>query len=243
MSDYNRIGINYSDYRKPDKRIAEMIEKEIGNSISAVNIGAGTGLYEPKFLDLIAVEPSEIMINQRSSEAAPVIKASAEKLPFNDLQFDISLALLTVHHWRDLKLGLSEMKRVSNRQLIFTLDPEFPGFWMNQRYFPEIKQIDSRIFPGFHEIEEALGPMERVSVPIPSDCSDGFGSAYWARPEAYLSEDVRLVMSSFNKISKKKLKQGIDLLSKEIADGTWDRMFGHLRNMKKLDLGFYILSN
>lgn len=243
MSDYNLIGSNYSYFRKPDNRIAKAIEKEIGNVSFAVNIGAGTGLYEPGFLDLIAVEPSQVMINQRSAGAAPVIKSSAEELPFDDLIFDISLALLTIHHWNDLKKGLSEMKRVSKRQLIFTWDPDFPGFWMTQRYFPEIKQIDSRIFPRFDVIEEILGPMKRVPVSIPSDCSDGFGSAYWARPDAYLSEDRRLAMSTFNKISKKDLELGLNLLCREIKDGTWDLLFGHLKKLNELDLGFYILVN
>ena len=241
MSLYDRIGINYSDLRKPDRRIEKSIWKEIGNAMRILNIGAGAGSYEPKDRQVTAVEPSATMMAQRPRDAAPVIQTSAEDLPFGDKEFDLAMALLTIHHWKDLEQGLSEMRRVSHRQLIFTWNPTHPGFWLTQDYFPEILAIDQAIFPDFEEFEKNLGPLKRIPVPIPSDCTDGFGCAYWQRPEAYLLPEVRQAISTFTKI--KETESGIRNLRKDLESGNWEERFGFLRNMDSLDLGYTLLVN
>lgn len=241
MSLYDHIGTNYSDLRKPDHRIEKSIWKEIGEAVSILNIGAGAGSYEPKDRQVKAVEPSSTMIAQRPRDAAPVIQASAEDLPFGDKEFDLAMALLTIHHWKDFEQGLSEMKRVSHRQLIFTWNPNHPGFWLTQDYFPEILAIDQSIFPPFGEIEKILGPLKRIPVPIPQDCIDGFGCAYWRRPEAYLLPEVRQAISTFAKI--KETETGVRKLQADLESGAWERRYGHLRKMEELDLGYTLLVN
>ncbi|QSE98667.1 class I SAM-dependent methyltransferase [Fulvivirga lutea] len=236
---YDQIGINYSNLRKPDSRIQSSINKELATAKTVLNIGAGTGSYEPKNKDVIAVEPSEIMIKQRPYDAAPVIKASAENLPFSDKQFDWAIGILTIHHWDDLELGLSEMQRTSHNQLLFTWDPDHPGFWMSQDYFPEVLQIDKSIFPAIGKIQRILKNVEVIKVPIPFDCSDGFGSAYWRRPEAYLSSNVRNATSTFNKI--KNTEMGLLKLSRDLQSGFWFKKYGHLLELTEIDLGFCIL--
>ena len=238
---YDTIGLNYSNLRKPDPRIAALLESKLGDAQTIVNIGAGTGSYEPKNKHVIAVEPSSIMIAQRPTNSAPVTQCSAEDLPFSDNQFDLSLAILTIHHWQDQLQGLNEMKRVSKRQLIFTWNPLNPGFWLTQNYFPEILSIDKSIFPRLSSIEKVLGSLNVHPVPIPADCSDGFGCAYWNRPEAYLSDKVRLAISTFNKINK--VEEGVTQLRQDIKNGTWDRNYGHLRQLEEFDLGYVLLSS
>lgn len=174
---YDQIGLNYSRLRKPDPRIQAAIDEEIGHARTILNVGSGAGSYEPREREVTAVEPSSTMIAQRPINSAPVIQAKAEELPFGDKEFDLAMATLTIHHWEDLEKGLAEMKRVSRRQLIFTWDPNHPGFWLTQNYFLEILAIDQAIFPAFEDIEKHLGPMKRVDVPIPHDCTDGFGCA------------------------------------------------------------------
>lgn len=51
---YDTIGLNYSDLRKPDHRIAALIESRLGDAQTIVNIGAGTGSYEPKSRSVIS---------------------------------------------------------------------------------------------------------------------------------------------------------------------------------------------
>ena len=98
---YDTIGINYAELRKPDRRIARIIESALGSAQTVLNVGAGTGSYEPTDRSLIAVEPSREMIRKRSPAAAEAIQASADDLPFDDKSFDASMAILTIHHWPD----------------------------------------------------------------------------------------------------------------------------------------------
>src|SRR6185369_1833475 len=78
---YDSIGINYAELRKPDPRIAKTIEQALGAAKVILNVGAGTGSYEPADRQLVAVEPSLEMIRQRRSSAARAIQASADNLP------------------------------------------------------------------------------------------------------------------------------------------------------------------
>ena len=66
-----------------------------------VNVGAGAGSYEPRDREVTAVEPSEVMIAQRPPDAARVVQATAEALPFADGSFDAAMAVLSDHHWPD----------------------------------------------------------------------------------------------------------------------------------------------
>jgi ubiquinone/menaquinone biosynthesis C-methylase UbiE len=102
---YDVIGIYYSELRKPDQRIARIIESALGSAQKVLNVGAGTGSYEPADRSVIAVEPSLEMIRKRRPTAAEAIQASADDLPFDDKSFDASMAILTIHYWQDKETG------------------------------------------------------------------------------------------------------------------------------------------
>jgi hypothetical protein len=85
---YERIGVRYSASRRPDPRIADVIGSALGDSASVVNVGAGTGSYEPTDRRVVAVEPSRVMLAQRAPGTAPAVQAAAEGLPFPDDAFD-----------------------------------------------------------------------------------------------------------------------------------------------------------
>ena len=93
---YDQIGKGYRDYRQPDPRIARALEEALAGVETVVNVGAGAGSYEPRDRRVVAVEPSRTMIDQRSPACAPVVQASADRLPFDDAAFDGSLGILTV---------------------------------------------------------------------------------------------------------------------------------------------------
>jgi ubiquinone/menaquinone biosynthesis C-methylase UbiE len=103
-------------------------------------VGAGTGSYEPPDRQVTAVEPSEVMIEQRASDSAPVTQAAAEDLPFSDDSFDAAMAILTVHHWGDVDAGLAEMTRVARRRVVVVaFDPEVAAeLWIVRDYLPEV---------------------------------------------------------------------------------------------------------
>lgn len=237
---YDRIGQGYADLRRPDPRIASTLKEALGDAGSILNVGAGTGGYEPCGPGVLAVEPARTMIEQRSATAAPVIQATAERLPFAARSFDAALAILTVHHWADRRRGLEELARVARRRVvILTWDPAHAGFWLVQDYFPEILAIDRQIFPGLDQLGEVPGRRRVVPVLIPHDCSDGFLGAYWRRPEAYLDPAVRRAISTFSKISM--LEEGLERLRRDLRDGTWEQRYGCLRKLDRLDLGYRIV--
>ncbi|MBO9595917.1 MAG: hypothetical protein J7599_23640 [Niabella sp.] len=55
---YDEYGQDYSARRRPDPEIEKLIFKAIGDSSTIINIGAGTGSYEPHDRFVVAVEPS-----------------------------------------------------------------------------------------------------------------------------------------------------------------------------------------
>jgi ubiquinone/menaquinone biosynthesis C-methylase UbiE len=186
---YDRIGVDYIRFRKPDPRIAGTIHSALGQAKSVLNVGAGTGSYEPVDRQVTAVEPSLAMIRRRLPSAAIVIQASAEELPFGDDAFDASMAILTIHHWRNRGLGLREMRRVTRgRVVLLTFDPSSRP-WLTD-YIPELAMLDEAKMPAMSEYRQWLGAVDVTQLLVPHDCSDGFLHAYWRRPEMYL--DARI---------------------------------------------------
>lgn len=60
---------------------------------TVLNAWAGAGSYEPA-QTVAAVEPSMVMIAQRSPGSAPCVQATAEALPLRDKCVDAAMALL-----------------------------------------------------------------------------------------------------------------------------------------------------
>jgi SAM-dependent methyltransferase len=195
---YDEIGQNYAVTRQPDTRIAQAIRRA-GRSAHGAQCGAGTGSYEPADLQVVAVEPSRAMIQQRPARTAPVVQAVAEHLPWSNAAFDATLAILTIHHWHDRAAGLAELRRVARRRVVLlTWDPACcDAFWLITRYVPEILDLDRPRFPSMAELARALGQIETRPLLIPHDCQDGFLGAFWRRPAAYLDPNVRRAISGF----------------------------------------------
>ncbi len=240
MELYDEIGVGYTNFRRPDPRIATAILHALGEADTVVNVGAGAGSYEPSDRSVVAVEPSMTMIRQRRVGSAPAVQASATQLPFRDATFEAALAILTVHHWPDRARGLGELARVArDRIVILTWDPATSGFWLVDDYFPEIVEIDRRIFPSIEEFSRALGRVDVHTLPIPHDCVDGFLGAYWRRPHAYLDASVRSAISTFSKI--RAIEAGLTRLRRDLQDGTWERRYGDLLGRREIDLGYRLL--
>ncbi|HEX5871663.1 MAG TPA: class I SAM-dependent methyltransferase [Longimicrobium sp.] len=237
---YDRIGVGYSAWRRPDPRIAAHVVDALGPARTVVNVGAGTGSYEPADRAVVAVEPSAEMVRQRPPRAAPAVRATAERLPFRDRAFDAAMAVLTIHHWPDWRAGVAEMRRVARGPVaILTWDPDHPGWWLVREYFPEILEIDRVILPRLAEIERVLGPCQARPVAVPADCADGFLGAYWRRPEMYLDPGARGAISSFSKIRDP--RSGLDRLRADLADGSWTARHGALLALPELDIGYRLV--
>lgn len=243
MSAYDEIGVTYALTRRPDPRIERQIADALGGARTVINVGAGVGAYEPRDREVVAVEPSAVMLAQRAPDAAPAVQASAEALPFPDKSFDAALAVLTMHHWRDWRSGIAELRRVARaRVAMLTFDPARIGdYWLVHDYLPQIAVQDEARFPPLATVAEALGGAEIVSVPIAHDCTDGFLCAWWRRPLAYLAEGVRANISSFATIAPVSVAEALERLQRDVADGTWARRNADLLARDEADFGYRLL--
>lgn len=236
---YDTIGVDYSNLRKPDPRIAALIHAALGDARTVLNVGAGAGSYEPADREVTAIEPSAEMIRQRPPGAGIALQGSAESLPFPDKHFDAAMAILTIHHWSDKPGGLAEMRRVTRGPLaLLTFDPKHPGCWLTD-YLPELVTLDEGQMPAMEEYERWMGPVTITPVLVPHDCSDGFLYAYWRRPRAYLDPRIRQGMSSFWRIGG--VEAALDRLSNDLDSGVWDAKYGALMDLDELDTGYRLV--
>lgn len=238
---YDTIGGSYCHRRSSDPRIARQINDALGDAQTICNIGAGTGSYEPEDREVVAVEPSQTMINQRNSRHR-FVQASAESLPFPDSSFDAAMAIMSVHHWKDPAAGFSEMRRVASRQVVFTFDPERQAdLWLVSDYLPEILKLDQARTISIDDILSCLPGANVKPVPIPWDCIDGFQGAYWRRPEMYLKDEVRACISTLAQLPRKIVDRAIQQLAKDLEDGTWQSRYSDLLTLDEFDSGYRLI--
>jgi SAM-dependent methyltransferase len=245
---YDGIGRTYTSTRQADPRIAAAILGALGDARTVLNVGAGSGNYEPSDRDVVALEPSQVMIDQRPAGAARVVRGRAEKLPFANGSFDAVMAVLSDHHWTDRRRGLTELRRVARRRIVlFNADPgEADRFWLVTEYLPEFHELipPRHRTPGAwaREIQATLGRIALTPVPVPHDCTDGFFGAYWRRPEAYLEPDVRAGISVFSQLSSAAVDRAIVALGADLETGRWHDRHRELLTMDELHLGYYLIT-
>jgi SAM-dependent methyltransferase len=238
---YDVIGRTYAHTRATDPRIAAAIWDGLGDARTVVNVGAGTGNYEPPDREVTAVEPSAVMIAQRPPGAAPVVQAPAEALPFEDGAFDAAMAVLTLHHWSDWRAGIEELRRVARRVVVFSWDPSFAArLWISAEYFPQVIETEGE-FPSLADQAGAVRATRVSAVPIPHDCRDGFYGAHWRHPEAYLDPAVRAGISVLAKRDPSELEAGLARLADDLRTGAWAERHADLLGLDELDLGYRVL--
>jgi SAM-dependent methyltransferase len=237
---YDTIGATYTVTRRTEPRIARQVWAALGDARTVLNVGAGTGSYEPSDRDVTAVEPSAVMRAQRPAGAAPCVAATAESLPFEDQSFDAAMAFATIHHWEDPIAGLREMRRVARRVVVFTNDFSNPDlFWLNRDYLPEFADL----LVGRPSLTELAGAIAARTepVPIPWDCADGFYEAYWRRPEAYLDEHVRRGISIWARVGPDAEQRAARSLRDDLASGRWAERNRDLVDLDAAELGLRLL--
>ncbi|OLZ68868.1 SAM-dependent methyltransferase [Streptomyces sp. IMTB 2501] len=243
MATYDSLGTTYARTRQPDPRIAAQIRAALGTATDVINVGAGTGSYEPPQTTL-SVEPSEVMIAQRPPGSAPAVQAVAEHLPLVDDAADAVMALLTVHHWSDLAAGIGELRRVARRRIvILTWDQEIfrERFWLVRDYLPEAAAFDDTRAIPTDQLADLLGGARQEPVPVPHDCLDGFGAAYWRRPRAYLDPQVRAGISMLAQNGEDTLAPGLTRLADDLATGRWHTRHAELLTLDTIDVGYRLL--
>lgn len=235
MALYDTIGIDYAVGRRTDPRIAARIWDALGDASTVLNVGAGTGSYEPQDRLVVAVEPSQVMRAQRPSAAAPCVAATAEALPFRASAFDAAMAVLSDHHWSDSIAGLREMARVARRVVLFQWDPvAIPSYWLVRDYLPEVAHLLQG--PTLMQRTQAIAGRV-IPVPVPWDCTDGFFHAYWRRPHAYLDESVRRATSVWARVGPAAEGRAVARLAADLESGLWHERNAGLLELQEAELG------
>jgi SAM-dependent methyltransferase len=230
--------------RVADPRLAQPIRDALGDARSVVNVGAGTGSYEPRDREVVAVEPSAVMISQRPADAAPVVRAAAESLPFPDDSFDAAMAVITIHHWHDVDAGLREMRRVARRRaVIVTFDPALEAdLWIVRDYIRDHVSHTFSSLPPIDRVLETFPEAEVHPLLIPNDCSDRMFAALWARPEAHLDPVVRAGTSVWQRLPADVVSRAVEDLRRDLESGVWDLRYGHLRTTPAYDAGLRVIT-
>lgn len=243
---YNAIGSGYAQTRREDHRLYDRILAALGDSKTVVNIGAGAGSYEPRSLQVLAVEPSEVMANQRPSAAGPVIKATADRLPLHDKSFDAAMTVLSIHHWHPhLREGIEEMCRVARKRVVIvTYDTRVSNnMWLLSDYLRETAELDASIFPLPETVCEWLNCKSQIeSVPHHRDTPDWNLGSFWAHPERVLDPASRSATSGFARQPAHVVQRVVSDIERDLKSGQWDRKYGHLRNLNEFDVGLRIIT-
>ncbi len=238
---YDEIGRTYAVTRRADPRIQAAIWAAVGDAATVVNVGAGTGSYEPP-ATILAVEPSATMIAQRPAGSAPAVQATAEHIPLPDGACDVALAVLTLHHSSAPRRGLAEMRRVARRLVVLHWDPDFADrFWLVHDYLPESVELDRGRMPAIADVREWMGGADVATVPVPHDCADGFFCANWRRPEAYLDPVVRAGASNLALLGAA-VDRAVAALRADLRSGAWLERHGALLELDEIDLGYRLLT-
>ncbi len=239
---YDTIGRHYVAHRRADPRWEAAIAAQLGPGRTVVNVGAGTGSYEPADRIVVAVEPSLVMVSQRPADAAPAVRASATALPLPSRCADVALAVLTVHHWDDWAAGLAELCRVAPRRVVLAIDFEpHSRFWLYEDYLPEVGATTRQLGPDAATVADAIGATRCEVLPVPADMEDGVLGAYWCRPEAYLDPAVRANCSGLALADPAVVARGVAALESDLRGGNWHRRHTDLLGRESVDLGYRLL--
>jgi SAM-dependent methyltransferase len=242
---YDAIGEGYARSRRDDPELAGHIEAALGEARTVVNVGAGTGSYEPRDRHVIAIEPSDVMAAQRSADRAPAIRARADTLPLRDASVDAAMAVLTVHHWDEgRERGVRELRRVARGPVVIvTFDPALVAeMWLVRDYMPEVAELDRRTFPSIPQLQAWLGGHTTVDpVPVSADTPDWTLASFWAHPERVLDADARAATSGFARMPAAVVQRVVSDVERDLRSGAWDERYGALRTLSSLDAGQRLL--
>jgi SAM-dependent methyltransferase len=240
---YDRIGTDYASTRREDPGLRARIHAALGGARSVVNVGAGTGSYEPTGCHVVAVEPSDVMSAQRPPDRAPAIRGRAEELPLADDAVDAAMAVLSLHHWDDPGQGIREMRRVARGPVVVvTFDPVVSGeMWLVKDHLIEVAELDRRIFPPPSSVAGWLGGARIETWEIPRDTPDWTLGSFWAHPERVLDPLARGATSGFARMDPAVVERVVREVERDLATGAWDERQGHLRRLERFDAGMRIV--
>jgi len=238
---YDSLGAGYATARREDPRWCATILDALGDATPVLNVGAGTGSYEPHDRPVVALDPSAGMLGQRPAGAAPCVLGVAERLPAADGAFGAVMGVLTVHHWPDWRRGVAELRRVAARQVVLATDTErLAQFWLARDYVPELAGYERRQVTA-RQVAAELGTDDVRIMWMPHDFTDAVYPAFWRRPEAFLDEELWRHSSALARLEPQVRRRAIASLAADLESGVWHERHGRLLEQAEFDAGFRLV--
>ena len=238
---YDTIGATYTVTRRTEPRIAAQVWAALGDARTVLNVGAGTGSYEPPDRDVTAVEPSAVMRAQRPAgrgavrgrrRGEPAVRRPVLRRR-DGRRHRPSLA------GPDRRAARDAARRPPRGGVHRSTPVTLSRFWLTRDYLPEFAGLWAGR-PPLTELARAIGArMEPVLIPW--DCADGFFEAYWRRPEAYLDEHVRRGMSVWARVGPDAEQRAVRSLRDDLASGRWAERNRDLVDLDAAELGARLL--
>jgi ubiquinone/menaquinone biosynthesis C-methylase UbiE len=125
MTYYDEISSGYEELHKEEQeKKIKLIKKyvKVKASDKLLDVGCGTGLAtEPWNCKRYGIDPSaKLLARARSKDKIEYKLAPAENIPYPDGFFDIVISITAMQNFRDIKKGLSEIKRVGKKKFILS---------------------------------------------------------------------------------------------------------------------------
>jgi ubiquinone/menaquinone biosynthesis C-methylase UbiE len=127
MDYYNGISRGYDELygeeqKKKIRLILEILKNNgviISRNSKVLDLGAGSGILN-RFLDceLYSVDPSKKLLELNPGKRKFI--GYAENIPFPDNFFEIVFSITTIQNFKDLRKGLSEIRRVGGKIFILS---------------------------------------------------------------------------------------------------------------------------
>jgi len=254
MALFNTIGKTYNNTRVADERIVSELIRLIGLEKSSIiaDIGAGTGNYSTALANagfkIKALDPSATMLSHSQQHAnIDWIIGHAEDIPLHAGSVNAIFSVLALPHFTDIKRAFKEMARILQNGpiVIFTFDPKIGKKTWMYKYFPFFWDHFSH-FPAVEDTADILSDCTNLSSQIipfylPSDLKDNFAAAAWRNPHWYLNKDYRLNISSFRMTDAAIVDDSVKRLAIDLENGRWEKLYGEVMQMDRIDAGYYFL--
>lgn len=122
MNYYNETAKGYNELHGEEqlKKLRIIVDEiKVNPETKLLDVGCGTGLSAKVFdCDITGIDPAEKLLEQAPFKT---IKARAESLPFKDNEFDVVIAVTSIHNFDNIDKGLKEIKRVGKDQFALTV--------------------------------------------------------------------------------------------------------------------------
>jgi hypothetical protein len=115
--------------------------------------------------------------------------------------------------------------------------------WVVEEYVPEIRELERSRFTPIDQVADVMGAHTVVPFPVPWDFADGYQSAFWRRPEAYLDPRIRVASSTFASLPDSIVVPAMDRLRQDLDSGAWQERHRDLldADADAVDYGYRLL--